>query len=92
MAKLDILAQAMREYASAIRGDWSDFDGRSERDIIEGWVAEIQSEHPAKTLSQWRDELGICPDGKGHWAGFRWGHCREGDCPVSYARETSEDA
>lgn len=30
---MSALTQTMTEYAQAIRGDWSDFDGRSERDL-----------------------------------------------------------
>lgn len=85
---MSALTEAMREYASAIRGDWSDFDGRSERSVIVGWVAEI--EHPTDTtLEQWRDRLGLCPDGKGHWAGTQWGHCGD-ECVIQTARERGE--
>lgn len=87
---MSALTQAMQEYANAIRGDWNDFDGRSERDVIESWIAEINS--PTETtLEQWRDRLGICPDGNGHWEGFRWGHCDEYRCPISWARENKGD-
>lgn len=96
----EALAQAMSEYAQAIRGDWSDFDGRSERNVIESWVDEIhvlesriktENAPTPMTIKQWRDQLGICPDGNGHWAGFRWGHCHQEDCPISYAREYPND-
>jgi hypothetical protein len=69
----------MQEYANAIRGDWSDFDGRSERSVIEGWIAEIENPRGV-TLEQWRNLLGLCPDGNGHWGGA-WGHCDNG-CPT----------
>lgn len=83
---MEALKQAMLEYAQAIRGDWSNFDGRSERGVIESWVAEM--DNPTDTsLEQWRDRLNICPDGNGHWAGFRWGHCRKETCPISAERE-----
>lgn len=79
------LTDAMLEYAQAIRGDWSDFDGRSERDVIYSWVSELNNPTD-KTLDQWRVELGICLDGNGHWAGFGWsGHCSEERCPKSHA-------
>lgn len=87
MTPVEALQQAMLEYAQAIRGDWSDFDGRSERDVIESWVAELRSPDESHTLAWWRDRLGICPDGNGHWAGFRWGHCHRDECPTSVARE-----
>lgn len=84
------LRQAMLEYAQAIRGDWSDFDGRSERDIIESWVCEMDVPYPEEhTLMWWRDQLNLCPDGNGHWAGTRWGHCREEECPTTMERENS---
>ena len=82
----EVLEQAMLEYAQAIRGDWSDFDGRSERDVIESWVVEMRNP-TGRTLPEWRDYLGICPDGNGHWAGFKWGHCTQERCPEAYARE-----
>ena len=82
----EALERAMLEYAQAIRGDWSDFDGRSERDVIESWVSEMQNP-TGRTLPEWRDYLGICPDGNGHWSGFQWGHCDKDGCPISAARE-----
>jgi len=85
---MSVLAQVMQEYANAIRGDWSDFDGRSERDVIESWISEIESPTDT-TLIQWRDRLDLCPDGNGHWAGFLWsGHCDEERCPISFARNS----
>lgn len=79
------LARAMLEYAQAIRGDWNNFDGRSERDIIERWVSELDS--PNKTsIEDWRNRMGLCADGNAHWAGFDWGHCREETCPTEWAR------
>lgn len=83
---MSALTEAMQEYAHAIRGDWSDFDGRSERDVIESWIAEIETPSDT-TLAEWRARLGLCADGNGHWAGFRWGHCTEADCPTEWAAE-----
>lgn len=77
---MTVLTDVMLEYAQAIRGDWSDFDGRSERDVIESWVSEIRKP-TEKTIRQWRDELTLCPDGNGHWAG-RYGHCDAETCPI----------
>lgn len=87
---MSALTQVMQEYASAIRGDWSDFDGRSERDVIESWIEEINN--PSGTdLPRWRDRLGLCPDGNGHWAGFGYyGHCSEDRCPISFARSKED--
>lgn len=81
----EALEQAMIEYAQAIRGDWSDFDGRSERDVIESWVGEIRDPDPSHTIEWWRDQLGLCPDGNGHWGG-RWGHCDAKYCPTFVGR------
>jgi hypothetical protein len=87
MANYNIaLTEAMLEYAQAIRGDWSDFDGRSERNVIESWVHELRTPEDV-TLADWRDRLGICPDGNGHWAGFMWGHCTSDSCPTQAKRE-----
>ena len=84
---MSALTEAMQEYARAIRGDWSNFDGRFERDVIESWISEI-NEPSDRTLSEWRDELGLCPDGNGHWAGTRWGNCYSPEeCPTQFARE-----
>jgi hypothetical protein len=80
----------MREYASAIRGDWSNFDGRSERDVIEEWAAEIETPNPDHTLPWWRNQLGLCPDGNGHWAGS-WGHCSVSQCPTFAAEQKASN-
>jgi hypothetical protein len=90
MSNTGSLTQAMREYAQAIRGDWSNFDGRSARNVIEGWAAEIDNP-TGETLEQWRNRLGICPDGNGHWAGIRWGHCTPEECPTQATYEVSDD-
>ncbi|MDL5351139.1 hypothetical protein [Microbacterium sp. zg-YB36] len=82
----EALTAAMREYADAVRGDWSEFDGRREQGVIEAWIEEIRKP-TATTLPEWRDRLGICPDGHGHWAGLRWGHCSPEDCPTQAKRE-----
>lgn len=83
--RLAVLRQAMTEYAQAIRGDWSTFDGRTERNVIESWVDEIRAPSDT-TLEEWRSRLGLCPDGNGHWAGLRWGHCTEEECPTQAKR------
>ncbi len=79
---MSALAEAMQEYAHAIRGDWSDFDGRSERGVIESWIEYLDRPNE-RTIEEWRAMLGICPDGNGHWGG-KWGHCDE-DCPTYMA-------
>ncbi len=86
MSDTRALQQVMLEYAQAIRGDWSDFDGRTERDIIEGWVVEMADPDPEHDVAYLRQQVGICPDGNGHWAG-RWGHCNVNECPTFAAEE-----
>ena len=65
---------AMLEYADAIRGDWSNFDGRTEKSIINRWVAELRQPDPSHDIEWHRRNLGICMAGGGHWCG-RWGYC-----------------
>ena len=65
--------RAMREWASAIRGDWSYIDGRSVKAEVEGWVSVLTGEEPDRTIERWRDSLGLCPQGGGHWTE----HCCE---------------
>lgn len=65
---------AMLEYGSAIRGDWSNFDGRTMRAIIEDWVQEVRTPDPSHTVEWHRLNLGLCMAGGGHWCG-RWGYC-----------------
>lgn len=75
---MSALTQAMTEYGQAIRGDWSSFDGRSGRAVIESWVREIETPDPSHGIEWWRRELGICMTGGGHWCG-RWADC-DADC------------
>lgn len=82
MNDLTALKQAMLEYADAIRGDWNDFDGRSEKAIILDWVSALNGGDRATwTIEQWRADLNLCPDGEGHWGG-RWGYCAMLRCPT----------
>ena len=71
-ARQEVVLQAMTEYAQAVRGNWSDFDGRGNRAIMEDFVAELRD--PEMTIEEWRNHLGICTAGGGHWCGY-WGHC-----------------
>lgn len=74
LRKVEPALQAMLEYGTAIRGDWSDFDGRTMQYIIEDWVREILTPYPSRTVEWHRSDLGLCMAGGGHWCG-RWGHC-----------------
>lgn len=85
------LTMAMQEWADAIRGDWSDVDGRSVRAQVEEWIAAIEGAAPYAewTIEQWRTSMGVCPDGGGHWEG-RWGHCETDEgCPSLRSAEVS---
>ena len=74
--------QAMLDYGQAIRGDWSGFDGRSERAVITGWVAEMRNPNPTHDLLWFRRNLGLCEAGGGHWCGSWHGYCdAECGCP-----------
>jgi len=72
----EALEQAMTEYAQAQRSDWSDFDGRSAQAVVSGWVEEMR-QPSGRTIEQWREELGLCPYGKGHWESP---YCEEYGC------------
>lgn len=68
--------RALREWASAIRGNWGDIDGRTAKtallniaDAIDG----MGSPHP---IEWWREDLSLCPNGEGHWTH----HCRVDGC------------
>lgn len=71
------ILQAMGEYASALRGDWGDFDGRSNLHTMEQFITALHGGTGADwTIEHWRRDLDVCPAGKGHWSGS-WGHCDE---------------
>lgn len=71
-------AKILREWASALRGDWGMIDGRScqrELEVIVGWI-----ESPAtmpKTPAEARDLVDICPVGQGHWPWYCADYHRE---------------
>lgn len=71
-ARQEVVLQAMTEYAQAVRGDWSDFDGRSNKAVLEEFVDELRE--PRRGIEQWRAWLNVCTAGGGHWCGH-WGYC-----------------
>lgn len=77
------IAKAMNEYGSAVRGDWSDLDGRSVRDVMEMFASAVEGgPEAAWSIGQWRAALGICPDGGCHWGGKWSGYCETDEgCP-----------
>lgn len=82
---VETIAQALNEYGQALRGDWGDFDGRSAKAILDDFAAELRGTREPSTIERHRAELGLCPDGGGHWGG-KWGHCDTYNCPT-YAAE-----
>lgn len=79
------LTKVMREYGEAVRGDWSELDGRSVRSVLDGFADELEGKLEPCTMDERRERLGLCPDGGGHWGG-RWGHCDTYECPT-YTQE-----
>lgn len=66
------VAAVLREYGSAIRGDWGSIDGRSEQGTIDTF-ADAFTRPDYYTAAQLRDLADICPHGGGHWTD----HCSE---------------
>ena len=58
----------LREYGGAIRGDWSDLDGRSVRANLDDLADLLDQRDVDVTLERIR--LGLCEFGGGHWD--RW--------------------
>lgn len=66
-----LVAQGLTEYGEAIRGDWSELDGRSVRGQLDYLSALLVGETGADTtIEQVRSRLGICPQGGGHWTQY----------------------
>ena len=63
--------KAIKELASAWRGDWNDFDGRTLRDQLK---EVIQIEDHVIGLPEFRIRNGLCEAGNGHWVD----HCDKG--------------
>ena len=63
---IEEVAKVLREYGSAIRGDWGSIDGRSEQGTIGTFADAITSPHKY-TAEQLRNDADICPHGSGHW-------------------------
>lgn len=87
MSNLPNLVKIMYQYGHAIRHDWSDFDGRIERDTVQEWANMVAKGTDYESLVTARDQLGLCPDGEGHWGG-RWGYCEHYECPT-WVKENS---
>jgi hypothetical protein len=79
----EVIAQALREYGNAIRGDWSELDGRSVKSQLEEFASALNGDaNSNEDINWWRMSAGICPDGGGHWSGKWYGYCETEDgCP-----------
>lgn len=73
------LPAIIREWGSAIRGDWSDFDGRTGQGVMEEFADWIEGKDLPKSMKAARDRLNLCLAGEGHWCGT-WGHCEMYEC------------
>lgn len=74
----ETVLKAMQEYAEAVRGDWSDFDGRSNRFILESFVSALRGgPESVRTLDEWRADLGVCLYGGGHWTEYCDANCEQ---------------
>lgn len=78
--------QALREWASAVRGDWGDIDGRGVKADLLSIADAIEGKGRDWPIERWREDLGLCPSGEGHWTR----HCQpvktvgEGDDAFTY--------
>lgn len=78
----------LREYASAIRGDWGDLDGRCIKAALNDLADAIEGVGQTAdwSVEQHRADAGLCPSGGGHWTR----HCQpvttigEGDDAYTY--------
>ena len=85
MTTAETVAQALVEYGAALRGDWSGFDGRSARAVLDDLAAELRGSREPHTIEFHRRDIGLCPDGNGHWAEY----CSWNKCPTYVAEEAS---
>ena len=61
--------KVLREYGSAIRGDWGDIDGRCVQGALDSIAAGVEGRGAEAdySIEFWREDLGLCPSGEGHW-------------------------
>lgn len=73
------VADVIRQYGHAMRGDWSEVDGRTVRDDMEEIASWIENDsYPGDAMA--RQVLGVCGMGDGHWCGNWKGYCKEYKC------------
>ena len=75
---LEEVASVLREYGSAIRGDWGSIDGRRERDTLDSFASAITTPG-VYTVAEIRELADICPHGGGHWTEHCYMYCAEDD-------------
>lgn len=78
---MSITAQALREYAAALRGYWGGIDGRSEMIALNGLADQIETPTTTDIVSL-RRVLDVCETGYGHWHDY----CDE-DCGCPCTKE-----
>ena len=61
------IATVIREYGQAMRGDWSEIDGRWVRDDMDTIARWISGDAYYVSDLCGRESLGLCPSGRGHW-------------------------
>lgn len=85
---MSAVTQAMTEWASAIRGDWSEVDGRAVKATIEDWVRALDGIEPyaSWTIARHRADTDLCPYGGGHWTD----HCLMFECGSSEATQEAD--
>lgn len=74
MSNNELAKQLLSEYGEAIRGDWSDLDGRDVRSALDD-ISELIDSDEKFEIEVLREELNLCPKGNGHWTDFCDGSC-----------------
>lgn len=76
------LSSIIREYGSAIRGDWGSIDGRGVRYDMDEFADCIDKGElllDEKEAIRLRIRLDLCPEGGGHWSDYCIDYCDHGD-------------
>lgn len=68
MSTVDDVADVIEEYGEAIRGGWSELDGRTVRNHLEFLAEQVRD--PLFTVADLRQTVGICLRGNGHWTEY----------------------
>lgn len=73
---LERAAQALSEFAAAIRGDWGSIDGRAIRSQLDMLVGYFLAPQTTPSIAGLRSKLDICSIGGGHWTSY----CADYNC------------